>query len=83
LIGDAVNVTVVPKQIVPGEAAIFTDGVTVVFITVIVMELEVIVLTVAQAALDVMIAVTTSPFANKLVVYDEEFAPTLLPFICH
>lgn len=83
LVGDAVNVTIVPKQILPGEEAILTEGVTVVFITVIVMVLEVTVLTVAQAAFDVMKAVTISPFANELVVYNEEFVPTLMPFTCH
>ena len=60
----AVKVTVVAEQMVlPGAAAMLTDGVTVV-VTVIVMALEVTGLGLAQATDDVIAQVTTSPLAN-------------------
>ena len=60
----AVNVTDVPAQIVlPGLAAMFTDGVTVAVI-VIVIVLEVAVAGLAQVAVEVSTHVTTSPFVN-------------------
>ena len=62
--GVAVKVTLVPEQIVlPGVAAIPTDGVTVLF-TVIVMALDVTGLVLAQASDEVITQVTTSPFTN-------------------
>ena len=63
-VGVAVNVTLVPIQIVlPGDATILTDGVTVGF-TVIVIALEVTGFGLAHATDDVITQVTTSPFAN-------------------
>ena len=65
-VGVAVNVTLVPGQIVlPGLAVILTDGVTVAP-TVIVMPIDVAVVGLAQASDEVMTTVITSPFANAL-----------------
>ena len=64
--GVAVNVTLVPKQIVlPGLAAILTDGVTV-DVTVIVIPDDVAVVGLAQASDDVITTVTISPLTNAL-----------------
>lgn len=71
-----------PTQIAVLLAVIFTDGV-IDGITVIVMELEVAGEPVAQVKLDVMITVTTSPFAKELIVNIEEFVPAFAPFTCH
>ena len=58
------KVTFVPEQIVlPGDAFILTDGVTVGFTT-IVIALEVTGFGLAQTSDEVIIHVTTSPFAN-------------------
>ena len=62
LSGVAVNVTVVPEQIVVAEAAMFTDGVTG-EVTVIVIALEVAVVGLTQVAEDVITTVTTSLLA--------------------
>ena len=65
MVGVAVNVTLVPVQIVlPGFAAILTDGVTVAF-TVIVMAFDVAAAGLAHASDDVITTVTTSPFTNE------------------
>ena len=65
-VGVAVNVTLVPVQIVlPGLAAILTDGVTV-DVTAIVIPDDVAVVGLAQASDDVITTVTISPFANAL-----------------
>ena len=65
-VGVAVNVTLVPGQIVlPGLAVILTDGVTVAP-TVIVMPADVAVVVLTQASDEVMTTVITSPFANAL-----------------
>ena len=66
--GVGVNVTDVPAQIVVAEALIVTDGVTVAF-TVIVTLLDVAVVGEAQAAVDVITQVTTSPFAKVELLY--------------
>lgn len=50
-------------MVLPGLAAIFTDGVTIGF-TAIVIVLEVAVAGLAHASDDVITTVTTSPFAN-------------------
>ena len=63
-VGVAVNVTLVPGQIVlPGDAAILTEGATTGFTTIAIV-LEVTGLGLAQASDDVITQVTTSPFAN-------------------
>ena len=63
-VGVAVKVTLVPVQIVlPGLAAILTDGVTVA-VTVMVIALDVAVAGLAQASDDVITTVTTSPFTS-------------------
>ena len=60
----AVNVTLVPEQIVfPGLAAMLTDGATDP-VTTMVMALEVAVVGLAQASDDVITTVTTSPFTS-------------------
>lgn len=66
--GVAVNVTAVPEQIVvPEPEAIVTDGVTE-ELTLMVMLFDVAVEAVAQLAVDVITQVTTSLFANAVVV---------------
>ena len=66
LVGVAVNITLVPVQIVlPGFALMLTDGTTVAE-TVIVMPVDVAIVGLAQARDDVITTVTTSPFANAL-----------------
>ena len=63
--GVAINVTFVPAQIVlPGEAPILTEGVTLP-LTTIVMAFEVAVAGLAHANDEVITTVTTSPFANE------------------
>ena len=66
MVGVAVKVTLVPVQIVlPGSAAILTDGATVP-VTTMVIAFEVAVVGFAQASDDVITTVTTSPFAKAL-----------------
>ena len=66
MVGVAVNVTLVPAQIVlPGFALMLTDGATV-DVTAIVIPLDVAVAGLAQASDDVITTVTTSPFAKAL-----------------
>ena len=65
-VGVAVNVTLVPVQIVlPGSTLMITDGATV-DVTVIVIPDDVAVVGLAQASDDVIRTVTISPFANAL-----------------
>ena len=65
-VGVAVNVTFVPVQIVlPGLAAIVTDGATDPVIA-IVIALDVAVAGLAQASDEVITTVTTSPFSKVL-----------------
>jgi len=67
-VGVAVNVTDVPAQIVlPGAAAIVTDGVTLEETTIVIV-LDVAVADVAQAAFDVITQLTWSPFTNVALV---------------
>ena len=64
-IGVAVNVTFVPVHIVfPGFALILTDGATVAVTTMVIPD-EVAVVGFTHANDDVIITVTTSPFANE------------------
>jgi hypothetical protein len=67
LFGVAVKVTLGPVQIVVEGGAMPTEGATVA-LTVMVIALDVAVMGDAQAALDVMMALTTSPFINAVVV---------------
>jgi hypothetical protein len=74
LVGVAVNVTLVPGQIVVAEAAMLT--LTGKFgLTVMVMAFEVAGLPVAQVALDVSTQVTMSPFTRAALVNVELFVP--------
>ena len=83
MIGDAVNVTFTPLQIVvPGLALIETDGATA-GVIVIVNALLVAVVGTAQDKLLVSTVVITSLFTNDASVYDELFTPTLTPFFFH
>ncbi len=63
LVGVAVNITLVPAQIVVALAPILTDGVTV-DVTVIVIAFDVAVVGFAHASDDVITTVTASPFTN-------------------
>ena len=64
MVGVAVNVTLVPAQIVlPGFALMVTDGVTDP-VTTIVIEFDVAVVGLAQASDDVITTVTASPFTS-------------------
>ena len=64
LVGVAVNVTLVPVQIVlPGLATILTDGLTLP-LTTIVIAFDVTAAGLAHASDDVITSVTTSPFTN-------------------
>ena len=81
--GVAVNVTLVPAQIVlPGLAAMLTEGATTA-VTVMAIAFDVAFAGVAHAADEVMTTVTTSPFANVEFWYWLLFVPTLLPFNFH
>ena len=83
MVGVAVNVTLVPMQIVlPGLAAILTEGVTSGF-TVMVIAFDVPVVGLAQAKEDVITQVTTSPFASDALEYVLLFVPTFVPFNFH
>ena len=82
MVGVAVNVTDVPEQIVEALAAIETEAAPAVFTTIVTV-LDVAGDPLAQPKLDVIITVTTSPFANVVVVNVDEFVPTLPPFTCH
>lgn len=65
-VGVAVNVTLVPAQIVfPGFAEILTDGITP-EVTFIVIPWDVAVVGLAQVAVEVITTVTVLPFVNAL-----------------
>ena len=83
LVGVAVKVTGMPAQMVVTGVDITTAGTTVV-VTVIGGAVEVAVAGEVQGALEVMITVATSPFANAGGVNVAELAPvTLMPLSCH
>jgi hypothetical protein len=84
LVGVAVNVKADPEQLGldPEVIATATEGVTIAFLL-IVIELEVAVADVAQAALDVNTQLTMSPFANAVLVNVALFVPALVPFTVH
>ena len=82
-VGVAVNVTLVPAQIVlPGLGEILTDG-TLARVTVIAIPFDVAVLGLAHPSDEVITTVTTSPFANVLFEYVLLLVPTLFPFSFH
>lgn len=77
------KVTLVPLQILPlALEAITTAGVTEVLMLM-VMEFELAVEEEAQAALDVMTQVTTSPLDSEAVVNVALLLPVLVPLIFH
>ena len=83
LVGVAVNVTLVPAQIVEDGLADMATLTGRFGFTVMVIPAEVAGLPVAQVALEVNTQVTTSPFARAELEYVVEFTPTLIPFNFH
>ena len=79
--GVAVNVILFPAHNEVEDALIETDGVT--DAAMILIALLVAVITVVQPALEVMIALTWSPFKRLLEVNVGELVPAFTPFICH
>lgn len=83
MVGVAVKVTEVPAQMVlPGLAAMFTDGVTLLLTDIVIAPL-VAVAGDAQEALLVITQVTMSPFNSVAFVYVVLLVPTLVPFSFH
>lgn len=82
LTGVAVKVAEVPAQIVVIGTVILTAGVTGDETDMVIVP-DVTVAGKGHVALDVIITVTRSPFASEVVVYDEEFVPTFMPFTFH
>ena len=77
------NVTLLPWQmIVPGEAETETDGVTI-GLTVIVIPLEVTGLFETQVAFEVIVQVTTFPFASVVDENEVLLVPVLNPLTFH
>ncbi len=71
-----------PLQIVEADVTTFKEAVEAAK-TVIAMAFDVAFTGDTQAALDVMITVTISPFANAVVVNIAALVPVLIPFIFH
>lgn len=83
LIGDAVNVTLEPAQmLLPALEEIETVGALELF-TLMVMAFDVAVADEAQLAFEVMTQVTTAPLVSAEVVNVALFVPTLEPFTFH
>lgn len=83
MVGVAVKVTEVPAQMVlPGLAAMLTDGVTLLLTDIVIAPL-VAVAGDAQEALLVITQVTMSPFNSAAFVYVVLLVPTLVPFSFH
>jgi hypothetical protein len=82
LVALAVNVTVVPAQIVVLLAAILTVGVTT-GVTVITTLFEVVLVGEAHAAFDVTIAETTSPVLSEEELNAALFDPCAIPLMYH
>ena len=83
LVGVAVNITVVPEQmLLPVLALIETEGVTE-LLTVIVIVLLLAVVGEAQVALLVRVQVTVFPLASVLSLNVALLLPALLPFTFH
>ena len=82
MVGVAVNVTLVPEQIVVADAAMLmlagSTGFTAIFTA-----LEVAGLPDAQFALEVIMQTTTSLLINEPVLYVVLFEPTAIPLIFH
>lgn len=78
----AVNVTLVPEQMVVNVAAILTDGITV-DVTVIAIALDVAVGVVTQVSEVVNTTVITSPLTNVVLWNVAMFVPALTPFTFH
>ena len=82
LVGVAVNVTLVPAQMVFVVEVMLAAGVKL-FTTVIVIVLLFAVVVVAQLALLVIVQDTISPLTRPAAVYVEELVPTFPPFYFH
>ena len=83
LVGVAVKVTFVPVHIVlPGTAAMLTDGATVP-VTAMVTEFDVAVVGLAHTSDDVITTVTTSPLASVELWKVLLLVPALTPFTFH
>ena len=82
MVGVAVNVVLLPAQMLNEGVLILTAGVTDA-VVVIVSELLVAVGVVAQDALLVITTVTTLPFVMEEVVNVELLVPAFTPFIFH
>ena len=82
--GVAVKVKEVPDAagLVPAVKVMVAEGATEGF-TVIVMTLDVAVVVVTQAKLEVMMHFTVWPLVNVVVVYVALLVPTLALFTCH
>jgi hypothetical protein len=81
-VGVAVNVTLVPEQMVVAEAEILTLTGRFGF-TVMVTVFDVAGLPVAHVALEVITHITVLPLAKALLVYVVLFVPTFDPFSFH
>ena len=83
MVGVAVNVTLVPVHIIlPGAAAMLTDGTTVP-VTARVIEFDVAVVGPAHASDDVITTVITSPLASVELWKVLLLVPALTPFTFH
>ena len=82
MVGVAVNVTLVPEQMVVADAATETAGVSV-LLTVMVTGEEVAEVGDAQVEDDVITQVITSPFTKPALVYVALLEPTLPPLSFH
>ena len=83
MVGVAVNVTLVPEQILVWLADTVIEGVTL-DVTVIVIAAEVAVVVLTQAAFEVNTTVNLSLFEIVVVVYVEFVAPLIVvPFLLH
>ena len=82
LVGVAVNVTLVPAQMVVADAATLTLGVSK-GSTIIVTVFDVAGEPVAHVAVEVISTVTVFPLAKVLLLYVALLVPTLLPFSFH
>ena len=83
MVGVAVNVTLVPKQIVPAGLVTMETLTGKFGFTVMLMLFDVAGLPVAQVALDVNTQVTTSPLFKIVVVNVAELVPVFVPFTFH
>ena len=82
MVGVAVNVTEVPRQMVVVEVAILTPAVTV-GVTTMVIAFDVAGLLVTQLALEVITQVTVFPLARVVLVKVELLVPAFVPFTFH